>query len=766
MAFAAKFRAMPPRHLPTVDGVKRRVVALLGLLLVAAAVAAPPRMARAQNGSGATPAISASDDLAVRAREAFRLKDKAQLFTLRQASTQQDHPLASWVEYWELGNRLPEVQPADFDAFAERWRGTYVEDRLRNDWLLELGRRRDWATLRAEFPRFRMNDDREVTCYALLATHLEGLQDVRVAARHAWLAQREPDDGCQLLAATLIEQRIFGADEVWQALRVAVELNRPRLARERAGLLDAGLATSIDAVFKEPTRLLREKRGSRTEASHQLAVLALWRLAASDPDLAFTHLEQFEATRLPAADLARAWGGVARQAAFKQHPRAADFARRAFAAWDKAIGTAGRGRTATVVASAAENASAPGSETTAASAVPATPARRAPEPAFSDETLAWMVRAALRTPSQDRARWPLVLRAIEEMSSAEQRDPAWVYWRARAIRAGAAPGPEGEGARGLARLTLDSIAGPLGFYPQLALEDLGRRVSLPAPPVPLVESEREPIRQHAGLRRALRLMSLGLRAEGVREWNYSLRGMNDRELMAAAALACEREVWDRCINTSERTRDVADVTQRYPLPFRETVLARAAESGLDPAYVYGLIRQESRFIVDARSSVGASGLMQLMPATARWTARRAGIADWRPEFVNERDVNLLLGTTYLKLVLEEFGGAQAMGAAAYNAGPSRPRRWREGAVLEPAAWIEGIPFNETRDYVKKVLSNAVIYAARLQSNQGQGSAVAGPTGGAGGPGSPAFGPVSLRARLGPAIGPRDPGAPAENRDLP
>jgi soluble lytic murein transglycosylase len=172
------------------------------------------------------------------------------------------------------------------------------------------------------------------------------------------------------------------------------------------------------------------------------------------------------------------------------------------------------------------------------------------------------------------------------------------------------------------------------------------------------------------------------------------------------------------------------------------VVALAREAGVDPAYVYGLIRQESRFIMDARSPVGASGLMQLMPATARWAARKVGL-DWKPELITDRDVNLLLGTTYLKLVLEEFGGVQAMGAAAYNAGPSRPRRWREGAVLEPAAWIEGIPFNETREYVKRVLANAVVYTARL------------------GTGMP-----SLKARLGGAIGPRDPGAPAENRELP
>jgi soluble lytic murein transglycosylase len=815
MPFAAEFEAMPEPAASTVEAVKRRIVAVLSLVLVAAAVAAPPRAVRAQNNGGNNPAAIAGEDLAVQAREAFRLKDKAQLFTLRQAAAAQGHPLASWVEYWEFGLRLTEAQQAEFEAFAERWRGTYAEDRLRNDWLLELGRRRDWANLRAEFPRFRMNDDREVTCYALLATHLEGgRQDVRAAARAAWLAQREPDDGCQLLAQTMFEQRLFGADELWQGLRSATEANRPRLARERAALIDNNLAAQVDAIFKDPARLLREKRGTRNDASHGLTVLALWRLAAADPDLAFTQLEQHEAVRLTAAELARAWAGLARQAALKQHPRAADFARRAFAAWDKAVprgrptlvaagGAAVGGLSAAGAASGASSGASSGAASvTQASTPTAAEAPGAAEPAFSDETLAWMVRGALRAGAADRTRWALVQRAIEEMSATEQREPTWVYWRARALRGGAAAGAEGEGARALARLTLESIAGPLGFYNQLALEDLGRRVHLPAAPVPLVETERAQVRQHAGLQRALRLMALGLRAEGVREWNFSLRGMNDRELLAAAAMACEREVWDRCINTSERTRDVADVAQRYPLPFREAVVAQAQATGLDAAYVFGLIRQESRFILDARSQVGAAGLMQLMPATARWTARRAGLADWKPEQVNDRDVNLLLGTTYLKMVLDEFGGAQAMGAAAYNAGPSRPRRWREGPVVETAAWVEGIPFNETRDYVKKVLSNAVVYAARLGpaangtgSGSGPGGAVASsgvvvaagapaPAADSAGASAPTaavlpqvaaapnaippatYNPVSLKSRLGGPIGPRDPAAPAENRDLP
>jgi soluble lytic murein transglycosylase len=277
-----------------------------------------------------------------------------------------------------------------------------------------------------------------------------------------------------------------------------------------------------------------------------------------------------------------------------------------------------------------------------------------------------------------------------------------------------------------------SIAGQLNFYATLAAEQLGQPLYLPPRPLPLTAEERDEAARTPGFVRALQLIGLGLRSEGVREWNYTLRGMSDRELLAAAQLACDREVWDRCINTSERTRTEIDMEQRFPMPFRKDVIARATEIGLDPAYVYGLIRQESRFVMDARSSVGATGLMQLMPATARWTAKKIGMP-YSADAITDRDTNLRLGMSYLKLVLEDFGSSQALAAAAYNAGPSRPRRWRDGPVLEPAIWAENVPFHETRDYVKRVLSNATYYAVRL--------------------GVPA---PSLTARLGRSIAPAGP----------
>jgi soluble lytic murein transglycosylase len=328
------------------------------------------------------------------------------------------------------------------------------------------------------------------------------------------------------------------------------------------------------------------------------------------------------------------------------------------------------------------------------------------------------------------------------MEPQAQRDPAWTYWRARALMA---TGGEAERAEGQRLLT--ALASPRGFYEQLALEDLGQRITLPARPAPLTPEEREAARRDPGLQRALYAIAIGLRTDGVREWNYTTNlarpgGLPERELLAAAQLACEREVWDRCINTSERTRTEFDAEQRYPQPLRDLVLRRSREIGLDPAYVYGLIRQESRFITDARSSVGASGLMQVMPATARWTARKIGLNGFGVEQLNEREINIAIGTAYLKLALDDFEGSLPLAAAAYNAGPSRPRAWRNGPVLDAAIWAENVPFAETRDYVKKVLANTTVYAALITGQ-----------------------PQSLRARLG-TVGPRDPNRPEPSRDLP
>ncbi|HEU5296803.1 MAG TPA: transglycosylase SLT domain-containing protein [Burkholderiaceae bacterium] len=647
------------------------------------------------------PAAPAASDPINDAREALRKRDAKQLAALRSATLADKHPLAQWVDYWELGNRIGEATVAEVEVFYQRWSGSYVEDRMRNDWLLELGRRRDWVSFVRDYPRFRMNDDREVSCYWQLTEHIAGKR-VFETARALWLAQRDLDDGCVLMAGTLVESKVFRADDTWLKLRLSVEANRPRMARAVAPLIDKQAATDVGELLDNPVRYLRRRGNGASPPGNELALLAIVRAATSDPDAAAGLMDERWHTALGPERAAWAWAVIGKQAALRLSIDAPQYYKRAFAS------------------------------------LPSSP--RAAQ--WTDDMLAWAARSALRA-GRNGDRWPMVLRAISSMSDSEQLESTWIYWKARALTATADEGNGGDSQREAARALLASIAGPLTFYGKLAAEELGFVPELPSLAPTPSEADRAQARANPGLSRALQMISLGLRNEGVREWNFTLRGMSERELFAAAELACEREVWDRCINTSDRTRQDIDMAQRYPMPFRDIVLARSQETGLDPAYVFGLIRQESRFIPDARSNVGAAGLMQLMPNTARWVARKLAL-DYRPDQIIDPLVNVRLGTGYLKLVLEDFGGSQAMAAAAYNAGPNRPRRWREGPAVEPAIWAENIPFNETRDYVRKVLSNAAVYASLLNGTT-----------------------LSLKSWLGPAaIGPRDTAAPAIDVDLP
>jgi soluble lytic murein transglycosylase len=635
------------------------------------------------------------------ARDALRKRDAKRLLSLRNSTIAESHPLAPWVDYWELGNRISDAGGDEIEAFYQRWSGSYVEDRLRNDWLLELGRRRDWNALVRDYPRFRMNDDREVSCYWTLTEHFAG-KPAAGTARALWFAQRDSDDGCTLLASTLFEAKVLGPDDLWMKLRLSIDANRPRVARTVAGWLDKPVPHDVGELLDHPVRYLRRIVGTPSRLQAELSLLAIIRAATSDPEAAAGLMDERWQAALGPERAAWAWGVIGKQAALRLSNEAPQYYKRAF--------TLLRGTPRTAL--------------------------------WSDEMLAWAARSALRA-GRNGDRWALALRAIHAMSDSEQNEPTWIYWRARALSATALPGEAGDAQREQARELFASIAGPLTFYGSLAAEEIGFQPTLPSLAPTPSDDDRARARANPGLSRALQLIALGLRSEGVREWNFTLRGMSERELFAAAEWACERAVWDRCINTSDRTRMDIDLAQRYPMPFRDIVLTRSQETGLDPAYVYGLIRQESRFIPDARSSVGASGLMQLMPNTARWVARKLGL-DYKPDQIIDPTVNVKLGTGYLKLVLDDFGGSQAMAAAAYNAGPSRPRRWREGAPVEPAVWAENIPFNETRDYVKKVLSNATVYASLLNGRT-----------------------LSLKSWLGAqAIGPRDAAAPAVDAELP
>jgi len=654
----------------------RTILTLIGL---AGALAAP--LAGAQ---------SASDAVLLEMSQAYRKGDTARLSSLLPET--RGHVLAPWAAYWALSARLQTASPDEVAAFFSQYRGTYQEDRLRNDWLLLLGQRRDWAAYAGVANEFRMNDDREVRCYTLAMEHILAKVDSADEVKTQWYAQKDAGDGCTLAAQSHLAAGLLSEADVWRKARLTTEARQLTSTRRVVDLVAPDAAAALNEALKQSERFLLKRTPSSQRQTQELAVLALIRWAESNPANAAQVLQQRWSQHLSSAQRAWAWGAIGKQAAQKLSEDAPGYFSQA-----KPTG-------------------------------------------MTDDHLAWRARAALR-----QHKWNDALDAINAMSADAASDSTWTYWRARAMLQ-----PErSEAEHTQARQALQDLASVRGFYPMLALEELGQPIDPPAAPAPLTTLEKERARSNPGLQRALAAIALGLRSEGVKEWNYTTNlhspgGMTDRELLAAADLACQHSVWDRCINTSERTRSVIDLVQRFPMPHRQAVVERSEAIGLDPAYVYGLIRQESRFIMDARSVVGASGLMQVMPATARWTAKKIGLTDFKTHQLHDRDTNIAIGTGYLKLVLDDFAGSMPLAAAAYNAGPGRPRAWRGQAgnpSLEAAIWAENIPFNETRDYVKKVLANTTVYAAMI-TGQTQ----------------------SLKSRLG-LIGPREISTP-DNRELP
>ena len=656
--------------------------AILTPLVAAAVLAAAAPLVQAQNRG---------DDTLLEMQQAFRKGDRKKLEQLLPAA--RGHALEPWAAYWELKARLNEATSQEVQAFMQRYAGSYQEDRLRNDWLLLLGQRREWGQFADLHPHYRMSDDREVRCYALLIDQIKGTAPASAAddVRSNWYALRDADDGCTHAAGELYSYKKLSALDIWRKARLGAEANRSRVVRAAVEIVAPEVLTQLKEVLDAPSKYLLARNMAGSRVRQELVLLALIRLASGDPDSAAHQLDSKWSEYLSAEERNWAWGVIGKSAAQK-------------------LSGSAHGYFSNVTRNSHLN----------------------------DDLLGWKVRAALRA-----GQWKAVGNVVDAMGAEARQDSTWVYWKARAMLAT----KPSEADRAEARQLLEGIAGTRGFYEQLALEELGQRITVPPAPAPLTAEEKAAARANPGLNRGLYAILLGLRSEGVREWNYTTNlhtpgGMADRELLAAADFACQREVWDRCINTSERTKTVTDMAQRFPMPFRAAVVERAQGIGLDPAYVYGLIRQESRFIMDARSHVGASGLMQVMPATARWTARKIGLTGFTADQITDRDTNITIGTAYLKLALDDFAGSMPMAAAAYNAGPGRPRSWRNGPVLDAAIWAENVPFAETRDYVKKVLANTTNYAAMLTGQ-----------------------PQSLKARLG-TVGPRDSAAPEVNNDLP
>ncbi len=617
-------------------------------------------------GSLSLPALAqevSGDSQFLAAREAFRVGNRPRLEAL--ADDLRGHVLADYAQYYLLRQGLENQDPGAVQAFISRQEGAYLGDRLRADWLRVLAKQGAWQELRQQFAQLKA-PDQEARCLGIQA-RLNLREAAALADGEAlWLNLTDVPEACQPLFETMADR--VGTEQLWTRVRLLFEVNKVAGARQVLRTLPPSQQPDprqLDLVLdKTAAWLARLSPASIKErSSRELLALAMQRLARNDPAYAASQLERWSA-QLGESEKAWAWGQVALQAARRHMGAAPDWFGR----------------------------SQPGQ--------------------LSTEGAEWQVRAVLR-----QRDWGAVRAAIESMPPTLRDKPEWTYWLGRAYKAG--------GRQEEARQLFERVAGQPSFYGNLADEELGRSIVIPPKAAPLQPQELAQARNNPGLARALAFFRLDMRLDAIREWNWAIRDMDDRQLLAAAELARQQQIYDRAINTADRTRSQHDYGLRFLAPFDTQVRPAAREQSLDDAWVYGLMRQESRFISNAKSSVGASGLMQLMPATAKWVARKIGLKDYDHRRVNDPQINLLLGTSYMRMVMEDLDNHPVLASAAYNAGPGRARRWRAEVPLEGAIYAETIPFSETRDYVKKVMSNAVYYSVLFNGQ-----------------------PASLRARLG------------------
>ncbi|MBV1777123.1 lytic transglycosylase domain-containing protein [Burkholderiaceae bacterium DAT-1] len=561
--------------------------------------------------------------------------------------------LAIYPEYWQVSLQIDTLPDQEIRQFLDRYPDSWLAEKLRGEWLRNLGMKRKWPTFAQEWPRLQQWDvGSDVHCYRLQMGLANNEQDAIQTAKTLWFSDKGLPDPCAPLFDQLFARGVLDQDDVWSRIRLALAANHadfaeallPRL--KRADGLDVKrmrLATQKTSKFL--AKLDLSSRGSR-----ELAMYATILVARKDAQDAMSHFLQYE----------------------------------------KHLGQSDRQYMYTKLAAYAARQRMPDSLSWFAKGLPASQ--------VATEDAEWRVRAALRS-----GKWEFVAYALNALPPAKQNESAWQFWRARMLAE--------TGHRLEANAIYASLSGSFDYYGLLSRDELGAVADVTTGRYRPNEDELQAVRSRHSIERALALYTLDWRTEAVREWNWAMRGMDDRQLIAAADIARQNGWYDRAIYSAERTRTIHDFNLRYLSPYRDVTQVYARQAGVDEAWVYGLIRQESRFVSAAKSGVGARGLMQVMPATAKWLAKKLGLGSMSPSAINELGTNVQLGTYYLKHVLGSLGNQPVLATAAYNAGPGRARAWQDNErALDGAIYIETIPFFETRDYVKKVMANSVFYA--------------------------------------------------------
>lgn len=560
------------------------------------------------------------------------------------------YPLYPYLLYSDLSRRLEAFPAAEVRNFLQTYADTPLAGRLRNAWLRRLAQAQRWEDyLRDAVP----SRDPLLECWrrqALLNTG-QGEAALRDFAT-LWERGSALPSACDPLIAAWRTQGQPSPEQRWRRFALAMTNNQRNLAqflRTEMPEADREWADAWLAVADQPALLLQNER-----------------FKSDDP-------------RVPAifADGLRRW--------LRQDPLAAAAAFDGLKARDP------------VLAESLAETERQLALWIASDYHPAAMARlqALPERVVNQDVREWRVRLSLR-----RGDWAEVLRQVEAMPPAERDSPRWQYWRGRAL--------EALGHGEAARTAYQRIAGQRDYHGFLAADRLGVAYAMTNAPLEISPTQLDAVFAGSpGLQRARELYILGREAEADAEWRSATQAFDRSALHQAARLAHHWDWRYQAMATVARAGHWDDLALRFPLAYRDWVLASAA-SAVDPAWVYAVIRQESSFRTDARSPVGALGLMQIMPATGQQIARE--LQDAEPPDLLRPETNIRYGAHYLQQILQRLQNNPVLATAAYNAGPNKVTQWLPASDPAPAdVWAETIPYRETRAYVQRVLEYAAVY---------------------------------------------------------
>ena len=593
------------------------------------------------------------------ARESYAAKNETALTEdVSQLKTQQ-YLLAPYADYWLMLLKIDKARDEEVQNFLAQYVDMPFADRLRGEWLKKLAKQQNWGSFFDELA-FYQQDDLTVQCYAFLGHRQLGDVEVTPQIKALWMTSTDLPSNCNQLFDALQNTGELSHDDIWARFRLALQDDKLGLAKSvisRLPNIEPAALKLLDRANQLPQVMLDKKTVSfKTRFGAEVNLYAIDRLARTKLDEAISTYEQVQ-TLFNAENRAYGWGRIAYHAARSHHPRALSY----YALADGVT--------------------------------------------LDSAQLAWKVRAALR--EQD---WPTVLKATSVMSAKQLEEGAWRYWKARALKETAQKEPS-HGAE--ANAIFSKLSTERHYYGLLAAEELESVMSNSAVDYKVSEVEVAAIASQPSIKRVLEMQRLDMRWEAKSEWVWATRSFDDKQLLAAAEYALRQKWYDIAIKTADNTKLTHNFNLRYPTPYRDLFRSAADNVSLDEAWVYGITRQESHFMHFAKSGVGAAGLMQLMPATAKWVAKRMGLSGYNNSMIRNLNTNIEFGTYYMRYTLDLMGGQTVMATAGYNAGPSRAKQWMATAPLEAAIYIETIPFAETRNYVQKVMANAQIYAPRL-----------------------------------------------------